>query len=79
LGATPVADFRFMGPNMKGHLGVLYGVAEITFTIVRTCFQTTAEKYNSTFIGKYENLKKVTLTQIECQTHKLINRKFCHQ
>jgi hypothetical protein len=57
-GATPVADLRFMGPNMEGHFGVLYGIAEITFTIVRTCFQTTAEKYNGTFIGKYENLKE---------------------
>jgi hypothetical protein len=58
LGATAVADLRFMGPNMEGHFGVLYGVADITFTIVRTCFQTIAEKYNSTFIGKYEYLKK---------------------
>jgi hypothetical protein len=47
----------FMGPNIVLHFGVLCGVAEITFTSVRTCFQTTPEKYNGTFIGKYEKLK----------------------
>jgi hypothetical protein len=40
---------------MEGHFGTLYGVAEITFTIVKKFFQTITEKYNSTFI-EHENL-----------------------